>query len=582
MQSESESARRALLSRLAALPLFAGLDTSSLIDLADAMQWLLLPGGETLMSQGEESDALYVLLYGRLAAMRRGADGQLRDLGAVAPGECVGEVGLITRQARSATVVALRDSELLRLPRAAFERLVAMHPAAMLNMARIALKRTGAQAGAPATPHCFALLPAHPGLDLAGFAADLARALGSDPARALVNAEQARGRDPGWFNARESRAEYLIYVGNDDSAWQIRCLRQCDCLLLLCDGRRLPDPRHDPPLPSFNPHVPQHLLLLQPDEPRPGSTGRWRAQFPNLQAHYHVRGNHDLARAARRLAGRATGLVLSGGGARGFAHLGVVQALRDCGHDVDYIGGASIGAVLGAGVAADWPREQLFETFRHSFVRSNPLSDWTLPLVALRTGRVVSQRLREAYGERDIEDLPLPFFAVSSNLTDGALLVHESGSLWKALRASCAIPGVLPPVLDDGRVLVDGGVIDNLPVAEMRKRLGGDIIAVDVGGNYRLHTELQETELPGVWQQWPELRQQRRPSLAQILLRAGMVNSAATVQRRRKQTKLLLKPELPGIDLLEWREFDRAVELGYRYAMKRLREPAKNETAAAE
>jgi NTE family protein len=224
----------------------------------------------------------------------------------------------------------------------------------------------------------------------------------------------------------------------------------------------------------------------------------------------------------------------------------------------------------------------LFETFRHSFVRSNPLSDWTLPLVALRSGRVVSQRLREAYGERDIEDLPLPFFAVSSNLTDGALLVHESGSLWKALRASCAIPGVLPPVLDAGRVLVDGGVIDNLPVAEMRKRLGGDIIAVDVGGNYRLHTELQETELPGVWQQWPEVRQQRRPSLAQILLRAGMVNSAATVQRRRKQTKLLLKPELPGIDLLEWREFDRAVELGYRYAMKRLREPAKYETAAAE
>jgi NTE family protein len=141
---------------------------------------------------------------------------------------------------------------------------------------------------------------------------------------------------------------------------------------------------------------------------------------------------------------------------------------------------------------------------------------------------------------------------------------------------------VLPPVLDAGRVLVDGGVIDNLPVAEMRKRLGGDIIAVDVGGNYRLHTELQETELPGVWQQWPEVRQQRRPSLAQILLRAGMVNSAATVQRRRKQTKLLLKPELPGIDLLEWREFDRAVELGYRYAMKRLREPAKYETAAAE
>ena len=572
MQSESESARRALLSRLAALPLFAGLDAGSLADLADAMQWLLLPGGETLMTQGEPSDALYLLLYGRLAAIRRGEDGSDRNLGTVAPGECVGEVGLMTNQPRNASVFALRDSELLRLPRPAFEKLVAMHPAAMLKMARVALRRSGMQAGAPATPHCFALLPTQDGLDLPAFALEFARALGADPLRALVTEEQARGRDPGWFNARETRSEHLVYVGNSDLDWQQRCLRQSDCVLLLADGARAPDARLRETLPSPTPHVPQHLLLQQRGEPADGGTIAWRALYPQLAGLHHIRGQQDMARLARRLTGRAIGLVLSGGGARGFAHLGIVQALRECGVPIDYVGGASIGAVLGAGVAADWSQEHWVDVIRGCFVGTNPLADWTLPLVSLRRGRKVSQLLRHAYGERDIEDLALPFFCVSSDLTAGVLAAHERGPLWRGLRASCAIPGVLPPVLENGRVLVDGGVIDNLPVAEMRRRLAGDIIAVDVGGNYRLETTLDETELPPWWRLLPEFVRKRRPSIAQILLRAGMVNSAATVQRRRKQTRLLLKPELPGIDLLEWREFDRAIELGYRYAMKKLRE----------
>ena len=569
MLTRAETARRELLSHLAAMPLFAGLDAASLSDLADSMRWLALPGGSVLFAQGEESDSLYVLLYGRLAAVRTGADGQARTLGSVAPGECVGEIGLITHDPRSAGVFALRDCELLRLPRAAFEKLVAMHPAAMLSMARIALRRNGPALGAPAIPRCFALLPTQPEQDVEDFARRLSLTLGADPALALVRAEQAMNRDAGWFNAREERSANLIYLGNNDAAWQERCLRQSDCVLLLGNGQRPPRL----PAPDSNPHVPQHLVLLQSGAPIPGSTQVWRSAYPGAVAHHHVRSDADLTRLARRLSGRAVGIVLSGGGARGFAHLGVVKALREAGVPIDFVGGTSIGAVLGAGVAADWSHEQCVDVFRRSFVDTNPLADWTLPLVSLRSGRHVSQRLREAYGERDIQDLPLPFFAVSSNLTSGHLETHEDGSLWWALRASCSIPGVLPPVLSNGRVLVDGGVIDNLPVAEMRKRLAGEIIAVDVGGSYRLSTQLEETELPSWWRLLPEFFGRRKhPSLAQVLLRAGMVNSDATVQRRRKQTRLLLKPLLDGIDLLEWNEFQRAIDLGYEYTRRRLEE----------
>ena len=128
---------------------------------------------------------------------------------------------------------------------------------------------------------------------------------------------------------------------------------------------------------------------------------------------------------------------------------------------------------------------------------------------------------------------------------------------------------MLPPVFSQGRVLVDGGVIDNLPVGEMRRRLAGEIVACDVGGNYRLETTIEETQMPPWWQLIPELfGLRKRPSLGQILLRAGMVNSDATVQRRRRQTKLLLKPVLEGIDLLEWRAFEQTIDLGYQYTLR--------------
>jgi NTE family protein len=569
-----DPARRELLLRLAALPLFAGLDAQTLGDLADTMEWLVLPGGAELFAQGDVSDALYVVVHGRLAASRRDDEGRVRPLGAVAPGECVGETGLIAGEPRSASVIAMRDSELLRLSRAAFERLIASHPQSMLSMARLALRRFGNARGPVSVPHCFALLAAIDGIDLHGFARRLAQALGVDPALALIEAEQARDRQPGWFSAREARSTHLIYVGSDDPTWRERCLRQSDCVLLLGDASRPFEPSARLPAAPSSAHLPQHLVLLQKGDPVHGSTRPWRTALPQVASHHHVRHDADLARLARRLTGKATGLVLSGGGARGFAHIGVVRALRDAGIEIDYIGGCSIGGIVGAGIAADWSYAQMVETYRRCFVDTNPLSDWTLPLSSLRAGRKVSGLLREAFGTRDIEDLPIPFYCVSSNLTDGVLEVHEHGPLWRWLRASCSIPGVLPPVLWGGRVLVDGGVIDNLPVAEMRRRLAGEIVAVDVGGNYRLETTMEETEMPSWWQLLPELfGVRKRPGLGQILLRAGMVNSDATVQRRRRQTKLLLKPALHGIDLLEWSAFPQAIDLGYQYALRHVGGP---------
>lgn len=556
---------------LTGLPLFSGLPQATLAELAVSAERIALPGGVALFDQGDVSDAFYVLCWGRLGAWRRDAEGQVRRLGQIAPGECVGEVGLILEQSRSATAVALRDSELLRWSKARFEYLLGQHPGAMLRLARQALKRYAQSVDRPAQARCFAVLPGTPGIDVAGFAVELAQALSYLGDVRVVPPQEARTRGPGWFTVLEQQNGGLVYVGDDDALWRERCVRQSDAVLVLVDAAADPAMVLPPPV-ALSEHTPLHLVLRQPANPAPGSTRPWLAVFSGLTLHHHLRHDGDLARVARLIGGRATGLVLSGGGARGFAHIGALRALREAGIAVDYVAGCSAGAIVGAGIAADWDDDHLAAALRAAFVEDDPLSDFTLPLVAMHSGHKVSQVLKRTYGEGDIEDLPLPFFCVSTDLSEGVLHVHERGPLWIALRATSAIPGVVPPVFHERRVLVDGGVMDNLPVEAMRHRLAGDIIAVDVGGNYRIDTDLEETALPPWWQQIAlQWRDKRYPGIGRILWRAGMVNSAATVARQRRQSSLLLTPDLAEIDLLGWSQFDRAIELGYQDAMQRLK-----------
>jgi len=230
-----------------------------------------------------------------------------------------------------------------------------------------------------------------------------------------------------------------------------------------------------------------------------------------------------------------------------------------------------MGAILGAGVAQRWSVEELTERFRQSFVDAKPLRDYTLPFVSLVSGHKVTRLLQHAFGDVTIEDLPLEFFCVSTNLTTGHSEVHRRGELWLWLRASIAIPGVLPPVVHKGEILVDGGTMNNLPVDAMRELGRGPVIGSDVGADRAFTTDLDEVDVPLPWQLMRWLREKRhRPNIFQILWRAGMVNSNAMTAAHREKTDLLLQPPLAQIDMLNWRGFDRAIAAGYEYAVRRL------------
>ena len=555
---------------LASLPLFSGLPKTVIDGAVAELEWISLPGGSLLFEAGAPADSVYFVVSGCLGAF--GTGGEL--VGRIAAGESVGEMGLIVARPRAATVRALRDSELARLSSGTFERVLLSHPEAILRLARLSVERllenAPPRSSAPAAPRTITVIPYDSSIDVAALTTGLVAALARLGRVDLVGSTRAGGHSSQWFHEVESRNDFVVYTAeHGDTAWTQLCVRQADVLLL---AARAGDEAGPWRVLDRHPNAAQRaeLLLLHEGSIVNGAAARWRPTLPGAPCH-HLRGPADMPRIVRLMTHRAVGLVLSGGGARGFAHLGVVRALREHGVPIDLVGGTSMGGILAAGVAADWTDEELVERFRRCFVDTNPLSDFTLPLVSLVSGRKVGQLLRRELGEIDIEDLPLPFFCVSSNLTSGRIAVHERGPLWRWLRASVAIPGVLPPVFHGGEVFVDGGAMNNLPVDVMRAKGRGPVIGVDVGTDRAFTSDVDATEAPSVWNLFRRRRgRPRRPNILEILWRSGMVNSTTATLEHRGLCDLLLTPSLESLGLLDWRAFQRAIDIGYRDACERL------------
>ena len=570
------SAPASLRAFVRAIGLFEPLDEVGIDELIAELKSVKLQGGATLFAEGDASDALYFLRSGSLGAFRAGRDGLPHLLGMVNVGEVVGEIGMIARRPRTALVRAVRDSEVLRLGESAFRRLVMRYPEAMMHSFGVATQRLLAPQDERrySTPRTFAILPHDGAVDVLAFARNMQATLEQFGSCALIDGDTAAGRDSEWMHGVETQHRFVLYVGEaGKSAWREQCARQADCFVLPVSAATPPSAWPEAAFIGTDRTQlrPRHLVLLHDGDIRWGAASAWLATVHGAQ-HHHVRNVSDIERVSRLLIGRSIGLVLSGGGARGFAHIGVIRALRESGQRIDSVGGTSIGAIIGAGIAADWSHEQMVENYRRAFVDGRPLRDYTFPFVSLTRGRRVSLLLREEFGSREIEDLVLPFYCVTANLTVGKASVHRSGLLWMWLRASCAIPGVLPPVFHRGQVYVDGAVMNNLPVDPMRERRVGEIVAVDIGADDVLHASVEEHSLPAWWQMMFErMRGHRpRPGILGILLRAGMINAEAASVERRAQTSLLLSPPMHDIGLLDWQAFERAIDAGYRYASELL------------
>jgi NTE family protein len=292
---------------------------------------------------------------------------------------------------------------------------------------------------------------------------------------------------------------------------------------------------------------------------------------------FHLRRDNlaDVQRIARVLTGRSVGLVLSGGGARAYAHIGAVKALRAAGIPLDFVGGASMGGIVAASVAMGWDDAEIDRRIRKAFVESSPLDDIAFPILAMTHGVKVKERLTEHFSETEIADLWLPFFCVSSNLTSGTVQVHRRGKLSRALRASIALPGVMPPMTEEGSVLVDGAVLKNYPADIMRSIQLGPVVGVDVSRGRSINAE--EMHRPRHWLSWILSGEWRKgPPIVALLMRAATVSTARDLAAARQATDLLIMPSVDGIDIRDWKAFDPGVlagEIATREALAKLTRP---------
>jgi predicted acylesterase/phospholipase RssA len=591
----------AIVGVLSAVDLFADISQTALEELASESVRVHFVRGETLMREGDAADCMYVVVSGRLRAVLLESDGSERILREVGPGESVGEMGLISGACRAATVRAVRDSELIRISAAGFSQVVCSCPDALIEITRVIVEwlRAGyLDRRSAASTRTIGILPAGSGAPLSEFASRLEKALSHvgpvlrlDSRRFDAFLGEGAALDDidiwdetdstiaAWLTRQELSHRFVLYEADrDNTAWTRRCIRQADRIILVGDQSASSE-RSAPEAVLFGAlsEAVTPLLEFVLLHPEPGQlttgTGRWLELRPGARLHHmHLDTPAHFDRLVRFLTDRAVGLVLGGGGARGAAHIGVIRALREVGIPIDMVGGTSAGGMISALFAMGFSWEAMRDAMRRQLVDSGMFRKYTLPIVSLIAANPPDSAARQVYGDTQIEDLLTSFFCVSCNLSTGGTVVHRRGSVWRAVRATVSLPGILVPVVEKRHLLVDGGVVDNLPATIMKELCGGPVIVVNVSpdSDVMLEQDLQGFPSPAeiVWS-WvnPFKKAIRVPTIMTVMNRVVVVNSLFRKEVAMRQADFLVDVPVDMYGLLDFDAMDEMLEVGYRHTV---------------
>ena len=384
-----------------------------------------------------------------------------------------------------------------------------------------------------------------------------------------------------WLEQAETEHDFVVFEADAElNAWTRRCLRHSDHSLVVARAVDAPEPS------VLERALFDHgregrlgarvsLVLVHPASARlPSGTSAWLQARSFVQRHHHVQAERagDVERIGRLLAGRGVGLTLGGGGARGFAHLGVIRAMQELGLPIDYVGGTSMGSIMAGQYAMGLSLEEAFE-INGRIAASRPFREFTLPVFSVMRSRRIDESARMSFGDVEIEDLWTPFFCISANLTRAEMIIHERGPLWRATRASGSLPGIALPVVEGQNLLVDGGIINNLPGDIMRKRCGGAVIAVDVSPEEDV--SITRAGFPSPWAVlWSRIFPFRKPidapSINEILMRTLMLGSASRTNQVRREVDAYLRPPIGRFGMLEFESMKAIADVGYECARTEL------------
>ncbi len=535
--------------------------------------------GDVLVRQGDEADALYIVVSGRFDVRIEGQEASVAEIG---PGSPVGEIAFLAGGRRTATVTAVRDSLVVRLERADFDRLCHRIPRIWGTLTatlarRLADQTAGKSQPGHSAPRTIAIIRAGPEPVPDAFVEQLAEAFAAAGRTRVVRStnlasvigavDLASGAATEALNALEGAHDTVLYVADPLlTAWSEKAMRQADLVLRVGQFQRnTKSAVTENVLERFAAGLvgpgAQRLVLLHPRRRGPQGTRHWLAERRIVMHHHVALGDAaDVARLARFILGQARGFVACGGGAFCAAHIGLYQALGEGGVGFDIMGGTSGGSAMAAGFAMGLKPAEIDAAVHDMFVTRRALRRYTWPRYSILDHTRFDSLLEAYYGGIDIEDLWIPFFAVSTNLSHYGVHCHRTGSLWQAVRSSGSIPALLPPYYtDDGQMLVDGALIDNVPIRVMHEIKQGPnvVVAFEVPQLKRFSvgyrslpsrgTLVRRMLLPMLGDPLPDA-----PSLGAVLMRSLMANRQGFEQDLGPDDLLMVPPLPPGMNIMDW------------------------------
>ncbi len=548
-----------------------------------ALEKVEIARGDTLIRQDTAADALYLVEIGRFDVLR---DGQ--KLAEIGPGETVGEIALFTGGTRTADVIAARDSVVYRFAAEAYETALTKTPAFSAAVARVLARRlaeTSARAvpvkSAPITGTIAVLaagdhMPPDPVVAMLGSemsALTDARVLRKADAPDSLGGRMNSAEAIAWLHEEEAKGGTLIYQADaDDADWTQLILRQSDHLLIVGSAGK-PPALSNAEKTAFEifPEDQRRLALVHPTRSDwVTGTEDWLETRPVFMHHHLADGAiDDVARLARFLTGNANGYVAGGGGAFGAIHIGVHEALRKRGVPFDIYGGTSVGSAMCGGFAMGLTGDEMNERSGDIFVKNAALGKLTVPKYSMLDHTVLDRQLKKHFSDRLIENLWMPYFAVATDLSDNSARVIRRGPLWQAVRASSAIPGVLPPFYtEDGAMLVDGGSMTNLPVAQMHRLKNGPNVLVSFDRGERQTFSVKYDRLPG---RWTLLRRTflpigkkspRAPGILSVVMRSILARQASDPGNLKAGDWYIRALPMKGANFMNWKLHSKLYEQG--------------------
>jgi predicted acylesterase/phospholipase RssA len=552
-------------------------------------QTLHFDAGEFLFRQGDVENSLYIVLSGRFRVLLKNEKGT-QILGDISTGEPVGELALFTKEPRSASVVALRKSVVLQLNEEDYLLLVHQFPSFANSLTKFVierLRRNSFQQKIDATPKNIAIINLHPSNDIDAWATQIKTQFGVINTKISVydHTSQSIDHPQRIFDEIEKQSGFNFLICDEENeVWANQCINYCDLIVLSSEFEAENSLRSiEKRLNLYSNNVLNkkiYLLLLHPENaPLPTNTRRW---FENrkIDLHIHIRNNHpkDIRRFCRIVSHQAVGLVLGGGGAKGFAHIGVTKALMNANIEFDFVGGTSAGALYGIGMTRiDYDMNEVENQCRNGAKQKVTSNDYHFPFLSLMTGKKMRRYLNELFGDYYLEDIWTNSYCVSTNYSSAKAHVHDKGLARQQVEASIAIPGVFPPVVINNNLYVDGGVMDNLPIEAMYQYPVKQVIAVALSSQDNHLVNLEE--IPSAWQIfYNKITKKRRfglPNMAAMLINSLTLNSRQKQEITKSQVAMYIELDLRKFGFLDWTKWEELIEVGYQQTQIYLKESAK-------